>query len=203
MATFLEITWLAMKNVCFKQVDVFTSQHYKGYPVAVVLQAEGLSDAQMQQIANWTNLSETTVVIPKTEAAANYRVRIFTPGSELPFAGHPTIGTAHALIEAGLVVPKNGVLIQECGAGLIRLDVTIDAAGERQIAFELPEPKITPLGDAEIDRLETSLGSTIVREFIPCLVDVGARWVVAQLPSAEAVLENRVAASRPRGLVAA
>ncbi|MBI6906812.1 PhzF family phenazine biosynthesis protein [Pseudomonas palleroniana] len=182
-----------MKNVCFKQVDVFTSQRYKGNPVAVVLQADGITDAEMQQIANWTNLSETTFVIAKTEKAADYRVRIFTPGSELPFAGHPTIGTAHALIEAGLVIPTDGVVIQECGAGLIRLDVTVDAAGEQQIAFELPKPKITPLDDAEINRLETSLGSPLLREFAPCLVDVGARWVVAQLSSAEAVLENRPA----------
>ncbi|MNQ99691.1 Trans-2,3-dihydro-3-hydroxyanthranilate isomerase [compost metagenome] len=158
-----------------------------------MLQADGLTDAEMQQIANWTNLSETTFVIAKTEETADYRVRIFTPGSELPFAGHPTIGTAHALIEAGMVIPSNGVLIQECGAGLIRLDVTIDAAGEQQIAFELPKPKITPLSDTEIDRLQASLGSPLMREFSPCLVDVGARWVVAQLSSAEAVLENRPA----------
>ncbi|QGF93002.1 PhzF family phenazine biosynthesis isomerase [Pseudomonas sp. CFSAN084952] len=179
-----------MKEVCFKQVDVFTSQRFKGNPVAVVLQADGLTDAEMQQIANWTNLSETTFVVAKTQEAADYKVRIFTPGSELPFAGHPTIGTAHALTEAGLVTPTDGELIQECGAGLIKLDVTVDAAGEQQIAFELPKPKITPLDDAQITRLESSLGSPIMREFVPCLVDVGARWVVAQLPSAQAVLEN-------------
>ncbi|PYG78416.1 MULTISPECIES: PhzF family phenazine biosynthesis protein [unclassified Pseudomonas] len=182
-----------MKQVGFKQVDVFTSKRYKGNPVAVVLQADDLTDEQMQQIAHWTNLSETTFVIAKTQAEADYRVRIFTPGSELPFAGHPTIGTAHALIEAGLVTPKNGVLIQECGAGLIKLDVKVDASGSQQIAFELPTPKISPLDDGQVDRLEASLGTPILREFTPCLVDVGARWVVAQLVSAEAVLQNRPA----------
>ena len=182
-----------MKQVGFKQVDVFTSKLYKGNPVAVVLQADDLTDEQMQQIANWTNLSETTFVLAKTEAQADYRVRIFTPGSELPFAGHPTIGTAHALIEAGLVSPGNGVLIQECGAGLIRLDVTVDAAGNQQIAFELPTPKISPLDEGQVDRLEASLGTAVMREFTPCLVDVGARWIVAQLSSAEAVLQNRPA----------
>ena len=89
-----------------------------------------------------------------------------------------------------MITPTDGGLIQECGAGLIRLDVTVDAAGDQQIAFELPKPKITPLDDAQINRLESSLGSPIMREFVPCLVDVGARWVVAQLPSAQAVLEN-------------
>lgn len=179
-----------MKQVGFKQVDVFTTTRYKGNPVAVVLQADDLTDEQMQQIANWTNLSETTFVLAKTEAQADYRVRIFTPGSELPFAGHPTIGTAHALIEAGFVSPDNGVLIQECGAGLIRLDVTVDAAGSQQIAFELPTPKISPLDEGQVDRLEASLGTAVMREFTPCLVDVGARWIVAQLSSAEAVLQN-------------
>lgn len=182
-----------MKQVGFKQVDVFTTKRYKGNPVAVVLQADDLTDEQMQQIANWTNLSETTFVLAKTEAQADYRVRIFTPGSELPFAGHPTIGTAHALIEAGLVSPDNGVLIQECGAGLVRLDVTVDAAGNQQIAFELPTPRISPLHQGQVDRLEASLGTAVMREFTPCLVDVGARWIVAQLSSAEAVLQNRPA----------
>ncbi|WP_278407887.1 PhzF family phenazine biosynthesis protein [Pseudomonas rhodesiae] len=131
-----------MHSVSFKQVDVFTFERYKGNPVAVVLDAKGLSDAEMQQIANWTNLSETTFVLPKTQEQADYRVRIFTPGSELPFAGHPTIGTAHALIEAGAIVPTDGVVVQECGAGLVRLDVTIDEAGKQLISFELPQSEV-------------------------------------------------------------
>ncbi|RII76573.1 PhzF family phenazine biosynthesis protein [Pseudomonas monteilii] len=182
-----------MKEVSFKQVDVFTLERFKGNPVAVVLDANGLSDEQMQQIANWTNLSETTFVLPKTEASADYKVRIFTPGSELPFAGHPTIGTAHALLEAGLITPSNGVLVQECGAGLIQLRVSTSALGDQQISFELPTPTITPLAESEVDDLETILGASIVREFTPCLVDVGARWVIAQLRDADTVLVNRPA----------
>jgi len=180
-----------MNTVRFKQVDVFTHRRFKGNPVAVILEADGLTDAQMQQIANWTNLSETTFVVSKTSDEADYKVRIFTPGSELPFAGHPTIGTAHALIEAGLVTPRSGVLTQECGAGLVKLDVTTDTLGARRIAFELPTPKIITLTSEDIDQLETSLGSPILREFQPCLVDVGARWIVAQLSNAAAVLANR------------
>ncbi|MEE4620005.1 PhzF family phenazine biosynthesis protein [Pseudomonas alliivorans] len=182
-----------MSKVFFKQVDVFTSERFKGNPVAVVLNGDGLSDSQMQQIANWTNLSETTFVVTKTQETADYRVRIFTPGSELPFAGHPTIGTAHALIEAGMVAPTNGRLVQECGAGLVNLDVTVGGNGKQRIAFESPEPRITPLNASEVEELELVLGSPVVREFTPALVDVGARWIIAQLKDAEAVLENRPA----------
>jgi PhzF family phenazine biosynthesis protein len=90
-----------MRNRAFKQVDVFTSQAYLGNALAVVLDGEGLSDADMQRFTCWTNLSETTFLLPPTEATADYRVRIFTPGGELPFAGHPTLGSCHAWLEAG------------------------------------------------------------------------------------------------------
>ena len=103
-----------MAALSFQQVDVFTAVRFQGNPVAVVLDADGLSTAQMQQIANWTNLSETTFVVAPTIAGADYHVRIFTPAAELPFAGHPTIGTAHALLEAGRVTPRDGRLVQQC-----------------------------------------------------------------------------------------
>jgi PhzF family phenazine biosynthesis protein len=181
-----------MRSTPFKQVDVFTQQPFKGNPVAVVLQAQGLASEQMQAIAHWTNLSETTFVLPATDAAADYRVRIFTPGGELPFAGHPTIGTAHALIEAGAVTPRDGQVVQECGAGLVRLQVTGDAGPGRWIAFELPQPTVTPLDEEGIAELETVLGCAVRRgEAAPRLIDVGARWVVAQLESAQAVLACR------------
>ncbi|MEJ2056312.1 MAG: PhzF family phenazine biosynthesis protein, partial [Desulfofustis sp.] len=112
-----------MADVRFKQVDVFTRKPFKGNPVAVVMDARDLSTEQMQAMANWTNLSETTFVLPAESARADYRVRIFTPGNELPFAGHPTIGTAHALIEAGMIAPHNGRLIQECEIGLVEIKV--------------------------------------------------------------------------------
>src|SRR6185295_4009232 len=98
-------------RVQFKQVDVFTTRPFQGNPVAVVMNAAGLDDPQMQRIANWTNLSETTFVLPATIPAASYRVRIFTPHSELPFAGHPTLGTAHALLESGIVEANGGELV--------------------------------------------------------------------------------------------
>jgi PhzF family phenazine biosynthesis protein len=177
-----------MHTVPFKQVDVFTKTPFKGNPVAVVLQAEGLSTEQMQQIAHWTNLSETTFVLPASSAAADYRVRIFTPASELPFAGHPTIGTAHALLEAGVIAPSDGLLVQECAAGLITLEVSQDGDDERWITFDLPQPAITALDDAEVDELEAILGCGVSRKARPRLIDVGARWIVAQLDSAAAVL---------------
>src|SRR2546430_15810384 len=112
-----------MKRVPFCQVDVFTSVPFKGNPVAVVLESEGLSVPQMQAFANWTNLSETTFVLPPTDPAADYRLRIFTPHAELPFAGHPTIGSAHAILEKGLVPKRPGRLVQECAKGLVDLRI--------------------------------------------------------------------------------
>ena len=100
-------------------VDVFTDTPYLGNPVAVVLGAEGFSSEQMQSFARWTNLSETTFVLPPRAAGADYLVRIFTPTSELPFAGHPTLGTCHAWLEAGGRPADPGAIVQECGAGLI------------------------------------------------------------------------------------
>jgi PhzF family phenazine biosynthesis protein len=184
-----------MRTSPFKQVDVFTSQPFKGNPVAVVLQAEGLSTQQMQGIAHWTNLSETTFVLPVSQehtGQADYRVRIFTPGGELPFAGHPTIGTAHALLEAGVISARDGALVQECGAGLVRLQLSDDAEGRRRIAFELPRPAVTPLDAEGIAELEAVLGCAVRRgEAVPRLIDVGARWIVAQLDDAQAVLGCR------------
>ena len=180
-----------MASVHLKQVDVFTSVRFNGNPVAVVLQADTLSTQQMQKIANWTNLSETTFVVPTTDPGADYHVRIFTPSSELPFAGHPTIGTAHALLEAGLMEAKGGVLVQQCGVGLVRLSVVHREDGARWIFFDLPEPKITVLNDAEVKELEAILGTSLKDVPTPCLVDVGARWVVVQLPSAHGVLQTR------------
>src|ERR671920_9252 len=105
----------------FSQVDVFSTEPLKGNPVAVVHDAEGISDEEMQRFAHWTNLSETTFLLPPTDGRADYRLRIFTPTAELPFAGHPTIGSAHAWLEAGGVARSEDELVQECGAGLLRV----------------------------------------------------------------------------------
>ena len=175
-----------MPALPFKQVDVFTRTPFIGNPVAVILDGAALSTDQMQQIANWTNLSETTFVVPVTQDGADYHVRIFTPNAELPFAGHPTIGTAHALLEAGMVEAKQGILVQQCRKGLIRLEVK-----DGLISLRIPEPVITPLDQAQCDELEAVLGLRVDRALTPCLIDVGARWVVAQVDSAQAVLAAR------------
>lgn len=180
-----------MAKRAFQQVDVFTRVPYLGNPVAVVLDAQGLTDEQMQRIANWTNLSETTFVLPATQPGADYRVRIFTPQSELPFAGHPTLGTAHALLEAGRVAPSHGKLVQECGAGLVDLVVTPAEGGAPTIAFTLPAPRFTPLTEAQVDAMDGILGSPVLRDRLPQLVNVGPVWTVAQMPSAQAVLDLR------------
>lgn len=104
-----------MATYRFRQVDVFATEPCRGNPVAVVLGADGLDTTEMQRIATWTNLSETTFVLSPTVAEADYRLRIFTPKSELPFAGHPTIGSAHAILESGLIKPPSSHFVQECG----------------------------------------------------------------------------------------
>lgn len=153
----------------FKQVDVFTSVPFLGNPVAVVIGAEALDTGAMQRIARWTNLSETTFLL-KSERA-DYRVRIFTPLAELPFAGHPTLGTAHAAMESGFIAKKNS-LRQECKAGIIDLSVE-----EGRIFLKGPPAKIAPLkGD---------VGAKLVGE--PARVDVGPVWLVGELADAAAL----------------
>lgn len=173
----------------YKVVDVFTHRPLLGNPVAVVLDAQGLSSDEMQAIARWTNLSETTFVLPPETAEADYRLRIFTPGSELPFAGHPTLGSAHALLEAGRIAPRpDGRVIQQCGAGLIALTVQ-GASDDRQLAFDLPRAKIETLHETDTAELERVLGCKVSRQSTPAVVNVGPVWVVAQITSAAAVLE--------------
>jgi PhzF family phenazine biosynthesis protein len=168
----------------FAQVDVFTTEPYRGNPVAVVLDAGGLSDADMQQIANWTNLSETTFVLPPSAAEADYRVRIFTPSVELPFAGHPTLGTCHAWLEMGGAPKDAGVVVQECAAGLVRI-----RRGESQLAFAAPPLlRSGPVDEADVVRVARMLG--IAREDIVDAqwADNGPGWVAVMLRDAEAVL---------------
>jgi PhzF family phenazine biosynthesis protein len=180
-----------MTSIAFKQVDVFTHLPFCGNPVAVVLDGSSLGAEQMQRIARWTNLSETTFVLPPTVAGADYRVRIFTPASELPFAGHPTIGTAHALLEAGLVAARGGQLVQECGAGLVQLKIECEGAVRQTISFQLPDAVATELTPADADALQDILGTPFDPTARPCLIDVGPRWIVAQLPDAAAVVAAR------------
>lgn len=172
----------------FKQVDVFTSVPFGGNPVAVVLDAQGLSQSQMQRIANWTHLSETTFVLPPTQPDADYRVRIFTPRAELPFAGHPTLGTAHALLEAGWIAARHGGLTQECAAGLIALTVSTGDSGAVKIAFDLPSPSYAALSAEQVDELEEIIGAPVLRTHPPKFINVGPTWAIVQLADADTVL---------------
>ena len=136
-----------MGTLPFKQVDVFTQKPFWGNPVAVVIGAEVLATEQMQRIAAWTNLSETTFLLPPSSHLADYRLRIFSPKQELPFAGHPTVGSAHAVIESGYAIPTDGKLRQECLAGILDLAVDETAPG-KQIFVQAPQPKITAMSGA-------------------------------------------------------
>ena len=167
-----------MRN--FRQVDVFTSRPLFGNPVAVVLHAEGLSDSDMQQFASWTNLSETTFVLPPENPAASYRVRIFTPRAELPFAGHPTLGTAHAVLEAGVAQARGGKLVQECAVGLVEVSV-----GDTGLSFRLPRYAAAPAPEA--DTIVAAIGGASVVRSSPQVLDVGPRWVIAEMASLDAV----------------
>jgi PhzF family phenazine biosynthesis protein len=156
----------------FAQVDVFTSRPGFGNPVAVVLDADGLSDDEMARLANWTNLSETTFVLSPS-SAADYRVRIFTPTLELPFAGHPTLGTLRALLDTGRVSAQES-WTQECGAGLVQIRRSQDAS----LSFAAPVPGITssPLA---ADELGAILGTPAARD--PLLIDIGPRWITGRI----------------------
>jgi PhzF family phenazine biosynthesis protein len=150
-----------------------------------VLDADGSSAEQMQRFASWTNLSETTFVLPAVAAGADYRLRIFTPGGELPFAGHPTLGTAHAWLEAGGVPARPGVVVQECGVGLV--EIRLDA---EQLSFRAPSLRRQgPLDEALVQRIVRAL--RIPREHVldSQHVDNGPGWVAVRLPSAQHVLE--------------
>jgi PhzF family phenazine biosynthesis protein len=184
-----------MKLRAFKQVDVFTAVPYRGNPLAVVLDGEGLSTEEMQHFTNWTNLSEATFLLPPTEPGADYKVRIFCPGRELLFAGHPTLGSCHAWLEAG-GKPRGEHVVQECGIGLVKLR----RDGQR-LAFEAPPlRKSGPLPDEDVALIARGLGvprSAIVDH---AWCDNGPNWRGVMLRSAEEVLALRPDASILSGL---
>lgn len=169
-------------KVAFKQVDVFTSSAFNGNPLAVIMDAQGLSDSQLAAIARWTNLSETTFVLPPQDAQADYRVRIFTVEGELPFAGHPTLGTAHALLEAGWPTRTPGEIVQECGVGHVRVKIGADGS----LAFAAPAATITPWQDALMSNALNSDAFDLTQS--PTVVDMGIRWLLVPMVSADAVL---------------
>jgi len=175
----------------FKQVDVFTQKPFWGNPVAVVIGAECVEPAEMQRIAAWTNLSETTFVLRPSSANADYRLRIFSPKQELPFAGHPTIGSAHAVIESGFASPREGKLRQECLAGILDLSVEITETGAK-IMVQAPAATAVRISDEFLPLLISALGTPLMMNTPALRVDVGVVWLVVNMEKA-----NAVAALRP------
>lgn len=175
-----------MPSFRFKQVDVFTDKPFFGNPVAVVLGAEGLEAEQMQRIATWTNLSETTFVLPPSNPEADYRLRIFSPGGELPFAGHPTVGSAHAVLESGFVSPDAQALCQECAAGILPLRVE-GSGSTRKIFVQVPQTRIARDLAGEEERISQVLGTKIASSPAPLALQVGPTWIVAHIEKSEAV----------------
>ena len=174
----------------FLQLDVFADAPQRGNPLAVVLEADGLSDAEMQRIAQWTNLSETTFLLPPTTAGADYRVRIWTPSGELPFAGHPTLGTARAWLHAG-GAPTGERIVQECGVGLVEVRCPgIGTDAGPQLAFAAP-PLLRegPLEEGEVDAIAAALGVDRGAVRGHTWADNGPGWQVVELEDAQQVLD--------------
>jgi PhzF family phenazine biosynthesis protein len=186
-----------MKQRPFKQVDVFTARPYYGNPLAVVLDGSGLSSEEMQHFTNWTNLSECTFLLPPTQAGADYKVRIFCPGRELPFAGHPTLGTCHAWLEAG-GKPQSEFIVQECGIGLVK--IKRDAATGRLAFAAPPLIKSGALDEADVALIALGLGVARSDIVAHAWCDNGPNWRGVMLRSAEQVLALKPDAAVLAGL---
>ncbi|HEY2394761.1 MAG TPA: PhzF family phenazine biosynthesis protein [Rudaea sp.] len=178
-----------MNCSAFKQVDVFTSERYRGNALAVILDADDLADADMQRIAAWTNLSETTFVLPPSRPGADYRVRIFTPRSELPFAGHPSVGTAHALLEARRIEASDH-LVQECAAGLLPVRV-VGEGPQRRVFVRAPRAQLHPSSDAITAAVTRALSCAPAGSHPPRVVNNGPDWLICDLGVEATVRELR------------
>ena len=176
-----------MPERAFQQIDVFSQRPGDGNPLAVVLDAQGLSDADMQRFATWANLSETTYLLPPTEAGlaagADYRVRIFSPRGELPFAGHPTLGSCHAWLQAGHQPRVAGSIVQECAGGLVRIEQS-----DGLLAFAAPPMQRSAPNPALLALVTGALGLRPQQVLAAQVLDNGPRWLALLLPSAELVL---------------
>ena len=170
----------------YVQVDVFADRPGAGNPLAVVLDAEGLSDDDMQAIARWTRLPETTFVFPADSNDASYRIRIFSPRREVPFAGHPSVGTAHAVLEAGLATPRDGLLVQDGIAGKLPLLVTGEGS-TRTIAVRTPRASVREIASADDPRLRDALRDLPLGRLPPALMDGGRRWWLVELENETAL----------------
>ncbi|MDQ1672009.1 MAG: hypothetical protein QOC98_571 [Frankiaceae bacterium] len=178
------IKGMAPRSRPFAQVDVFSAEPYRGNPVAVVLDGSGLTAEQMQRLAAWTNLSETTFVLPPRSTEADYGVRIFTPSGELPFAGHPTLGTAHAWLESGGVPASDARVVQECEIGLVEMH-----RDDSRLSFRAPELlRSGELDPATLDQVAKALRLPVGAIVASQLVDNGPGWVAVQVASADEVL---------------
>ena len=184
-----------MKQRLFAQVDVFTAVPYLGNPLAVVMDGTGLSTAHMQAFTDWTNLSEATFVLPPTHPQADYAVRIFCPGRELPFAGHPTLGTCHAWLQAG-GVPKGRDVVQECGVGL----VNIQRQGTRLAFAAPPLRRGGPLEEADVQLIAQGLGVSRAEILHHAWCNNGPQWRGVMLGSAEQVLALKANPELLKGL---
>jgi PhzF family phenazine biosynthesis protein len=161
-------------------MDVFADQPGAGNPLAVVLDGAGLDAATMQAIARWTRLPETTFVLPSASADASYGLRIFSPRREVPFAGHPSVGTAHAVLDAGLASPSDGLLVQDGAVGKLPLRVDGDG-GARTIAVRAPRTRVVEVADPADPRLQDALRGVPLGTLPPALVDGGRRWWLAEV----------------------
>jgi PhzF family phenazine biosynthesis protein len=175
-----------MKQRAFKQVDVFTPTPYFGNPLAVVMDGSGLDDAAMQRLAKWTNLSETTFLLPPTDATADYRVRIFTPGGELPFAGHPTLGSCHSWLEAGGQPKAKDFIVQECQVGLVKIR---REPGTQRLAFAAPPLKRSAPSPVVLAQVAAALGLKATHIVAAQCLDNGPLWLGLLLDSPETVLQ--------------
>ena len=176
----------------YLQLDVFADRPGVGNPLAVVLDAEGLDEATMQAIARWTRLPETTFVFAPSSPEASYGIRMFSPRREVPFAGHPSVGTAHAVLEAGLVAPRDGLLVQDGVAG--RLPLRVDGDGpSRTIAVRTPRARIVEVADPAQARLADALGPLPRGARPRARVDGGRRWWLAEVAD-----EATLRAAEPR-----
>ena len=171
----------------FSQVDVFSAEPLLGNPVAVVHDADGITDEEMAAFARWTNLSETTFLLPPTQPGADYRLRIWPPGGELPFAGHPTLGSCHAWLEAGGVPASDDVVVQECGAGLVTIRRG-RGAHDRSAFAAPPLLRSGPVAEADLARIATALRLDRAALLDSAWIDNGPGWVGVLLEDAEAVL---------------
>jgi PhzF family phenazine biosynthesis protein len=168
-----------MQDFRYLQLDVFSARTGGGNPLGVVIDAASWTDERMQAFASWTGLVETTFVLPPASPDASYRLRIFTPSREIPFAGHPTIGSAHAVLQTGVAKARNGRLIQECGAGL--LPIRVEGEGEtRNLFLQSPAARVLDENAAHESLLSAAIGKAALGPLPPAFVEGGRRWWIAE-----------------------